>query len=597
MQDAKSIVATDLPSDALQCDSAQLDTSVTEISTADYLAKRTRNAIGVITPSVQPRRLTQILTTILLCFSLGLATQPDAFGQTDEEDMQGYGDEYGDEYGDDMDMNDGMEGYGDEYGGSGGGQTSRRGSSGSISDLQPNPAFVLEKLNLKSLTSVPMSAKLETGPILQAQAKLAFKGGNLPLALQLQYAHMVAEYDEATQTLGAMRYSKLFREPTWQLRWGVSMAVRGEPGGDMGTIVAGTGGKTISRSTRTRGGRGDGGGDDYGQDMEDEGYGDEEMEEQGYGEEMDDYGEEMADYGNEMQGGRPPARATVPAPMQLRSTLDPEVRSKFEKSMGLVAIHAAKELTSRFNNGDYGLLFNELPSNEADEEPEPPRNGRQERGGPPPPTSIPNPAMEDFSIDEPGTPMWTPGVVYLGEGDSKDTILAAQKNNLNVMLHFDVFIKPGRNDEMDNITRCRLYHVPSGKSMGTSKAFDSSESNTLGQTRGVTSDGYVADQANTLLSTIDRQLKLIGMPPITSDVAKKRVTAILSGKGSRSLQTLAEIRYYQMQGLITEADVEQAFDIVGGDEALVMLHGTTTERREVASRWAQEAGVSHGVNE
>ena len=64
---------------------------------------------------------------------------------------------------------------------------------------------------------------------------------------------------------------------------------------------------------------------------------------------------------------------------------------------------------------------------------------------------------------------------------------------------------------------------------------------------------------------------------------------MISAKDARTLRTLAEIRLYQMQDLISESEVEAAFDIIGSVDALMLLHGPLNERLEMAHEWALES--------
>ena len=79
------------------------------------------------------------------------------------------------------------------------------------------------------------------------------------------------------------------------------------------------------------------------------------------------------------------------------------------------------------------------------------------------------------------------------------------------------------------------------------------------------------------------------MPALTAPSAKQRVAVLLSTAKRNSLAALAEIRYYQLQGLLTEAEVEQAFDVVGGDDAMMILYGPPEEKLAIVRQWAVDA--------
>ena len=204
-----------------------------------------------------------------------------------------------------------------------------------------------------------------------------------------------------------------------------------------------------------------------------------------------------------------------------------------------------------------------------------------------PPTGPISPEVaEALDLVEQPMPMWLPGIVYLGQGTSNEILPNAKQANLDLLLHFDVVLKEGRNDYMQNLSRCRLINVSTGKSMGISKGMDSAEAARLAATGRSGERRYVEDQLANLIMIIDRSAKTTDLPRLSPAVAKKRVASLMAGRNSRSLRTLAEIRLYHAQQLISDDEVEIAFDIIGGPEALVMLHGPRHERVAMARKWA-----------
>ncbi|MDB4633762.1 hypothetical protein OAG76_00005, partial [Rubripirellula sp.] len=78
-------------------------------------------------------------------------------------------------------------------------------------------------------------------------------------------------------------------------------------------------------------------------------------------------------------------------------------------------------------------------------------------------------------------------------------------------------------------------------------------------------------------------------PALTPEIARRRVEALVGSPQSRSLRTLAEVRMYQAKNLLTAEEVEAVFDIVGGAEGLLMLHGPQGEKLEMARQWALQS--------
>ena len=82
-------------------------------------------------------------------------------------------------------------------------------------------------------------APVESGPFLGREAEDAFKAGNPLLALALMFGHMSVEERDALVALQTVKYNALLRRPVWNIRWGVSLSVRGDITGDPQPIKEG----------------------------------------------------------------------------------------------------------------------------------------------------------------------------------------------------------------------------------------------------------------------------------------------------------------------------------------------------------------------
>ena len=91
------------------------------------------------------------------------------------------------------------------------------------------------------------------------------------------------------------------------------------------------------------------------------------------------------------------------------------------------------------------------------------------------------------------------------------------------------------------------------------------------------------------LRVVDREVKLAPLPKLSPKVARRRIATLLAFDGVPRLETLAEIRLYQALELIEVDEVENAFDIVGGPDALMLMHGPIEERLKMARKWALDA--------
>jgi hypothetical protein len=519
-------------------------------------------------------------------------------GQMSEEDY-GMEEEYGmddemgmeDEMGmDDMDME--MDGYGGGSGGGYGGRSQRGSAAGPPSDLMDlygaTLASVRDRIDLSPLFSANADPEVETGPVLGRDAEDAFKAGNQALAAELMFGHMAVEHQDAMVALQTVKYSPMLRRPVWSIRWGVSLAIRGDSSSDPKPIREGA--TPMGRPGNSRGGRGLGGqgGGDFGMGMEDMSMGMEDMsmgmEEMGMG--MDDMsmGMEEMGYGRGSGGGQRQTRRSQPSIPQ-RSMLSEKAKERLDKYLGLVALVSGEQFKKRFQQGDFGPVF---ASVSAPTPAEPVRGGGRSAAAPATP-SMSAELNELFLESGESLFMWQPGVVFLGEGTSEEIMEAAKAANLDLVLHFDVVLKAGRNESMQNISRARLLHVAASKSAGVSKSMDSFEASQFASAGRMDEREYVEGQLSNLFGIVDRQAKVVDMPGLTPEIARRRVSALIASPRSRSLRTLAEIRMYQVKQLLTDEEVEAAFDIVGGEEALTLLHGPKQERIKIARKWALES--------
>jgi hypothetical protein len=185
--------------------------------------------------------------------------------------------------------------------------------------------------------------------------------------------------------------------------------------------------------------------------------------------------------------------------------------------------------------------------------------------------------------------MWQPGIIFLGEGDIADVMPSARAAQVDLLLHFEVVLKAGRNDNVQNTSRCRLMNVATGKQEIVSKGMSNVEASQMTRAGRQTERDYVMAQLRSLFSFVDRSATVSELPALTPEIARRRVEALVGSPQSRSLRTLAEVRMYQAKNLLTAEEVEAVFDIVGGAEGLLMLHGPQSEKLEMARQWALQS--------
>jgi hypothetical protein len=432
------------------------------------------------------------------------------------------------------------------------------------------------------------------------------------------YGHMATEFQDAIVAIQTAKYSPVLKKPVWNIRWGLSMYVRGDAVSDPKPIREGA---TPMGRVASRGGGGSRrGGMDSSMEMREMGMQedmrmqddespvqenlDQGMENMDMDESGSDYGTEMSQMrrgpgGPQGMAGRGPATAPAAPRIPERKMLSDEVGESLDKSLGLVAKVVAEEFNKRFQQGDFGPVFSALVQTPAPVEATN-RNANAAAAAPAPVTV--SAALNDVLSEagDPLHPMWQPGLVFLGEGPAEDMLAVAKQANLDLVIHFDVVLKSGRNETVQNISRVRLFAVsPPPDSQGkirnllvTSPGIDSFEARQMATAGRMDEREYVTGQLSSLFAIMDRDVKCVDLPALPAEVARRRVSTIISGPEARSLRTLAEIRLYEARELITQDEVEAAFDIVGGSEGLLLLYGPSKDRVETVRKWATQAAAT-----
>lgn len=489
---------------------------------------------------------------------LGVSVSTFAIGQPPgyEEQMESTDEYYDGLDGDDMSYDSGYDDYSGGYG--------RQSSGSDVTQTYASGLISLAtSIDLTPVLAPETEVVVEVGPVLSRESKQAFSAGHQGMAVELMCGHMVAEFQDATPVIASVKFSPALRRPVWNIRWGVSIAVRGS--GDV------TEPSPIREGETTPGRR-----------MASSGGYDE-----GYSDDFDSGGptdEDMMGYDDGM--GDPSMSRPKPAAVITRSMISEQAETMMDENLGLVAEIVASEFAERFAAGAFGPLFTDVTPPE-------PVDPRPVYGNTPPPAgTVVSETLDALLNDAPEwMGMWKPGLTFVGSGPSDEMLPAAKSEGIDILLHFDVLLKPGRSHDTQNVSRCRLYSVATGKQIGMSRAMDNTEAALLVSTGRVGSETkYVQEQLAALLGIIDRDLKVTAMPAgLTADAARGRVGTLVSNPGARSLKTLAEIRLYQSLGLLTAEEVETAFDIVGGPDALMLLHGPLDERLEMVRTWAIRA--------
>lgn len=472
---------------------------------------------------------------------------------------------------------------------------------------------------------------------LRDMANQAFMGGDEELALRLLHAHLAAEFDTAGAAYDDVRFSKALREPTWLVRWGTSIHVRGDSLTDTHPIIE----NMPSPITIPNRGAGQGG------MRNNRAGGEAAMESLGAMGEM-----------QESASGRGAAAA---APFSASTQIDQDL----QKKLGLVAEYTGKNFDSRFADGSFGYGFVTAMASAQADVPQPPAGNRRTGGmegmmhgemegmmeeemagmaagalgmpamdpastvrGMPSPDSLRNrmtdPNRLSAGMDEPGMegemsmeamegmlppgvappraaggqlpgqpaqttysptyPRWRPGIVSLGEMSQQDALELAKKEGIQFLLHFDVSVQ-----DKKNRTMVRVINVVTGDTVVVSKKMDNVEVYRLVQAKRTTEREFVEEIISEMFTVIDEKCKVEPMIKLTPEIAKQRIAALLQEAPGFDFSGMAEVRLFQFLGLLQENEVASALHLFGGDDALTMMYAMPERRREIVLR---ELGIS-----
>jgi hypothetical protein len=378
------------------------------------------------------------------------------------------------------------------------------------------------------------------------EAALAFFNGDQRRALALYHAHVVADGESAQKSRRSVTYSRLLKRPVWAVRFGLSIQTRVPESlaGNLQPIREGmqlTG--VVVRNAAAGGAPGAAGGAIQ-PSPENVPVRNEQM--------MRSDGSSSTDGNFGGFGTTEPARVVT----TLGGAATEEARIEVEANLGIVADIVKAMFDSRSKSGKFGRAFDEM----------------EEAGA----TLARNQSAAGVTSN--GLPMWTPGMDYLGIGPAAEMLETAKKNDIDVLLHFDVIVKENKVSSPPYTTRARLILVSTGETLGVSKAIDKFE--VAG--RRLTVRDAVSEQLVNLFEIIDKRCTVEPMPALQTTHAIARVDSLLGGKSTGSISSLAEIATFHSQKLLDTKQLDQAVYFAAGEEGLRLLHDEELSRYEAA---------------
>ncbi|CAN0441010.1 unnamed protein product, partial [Hapterophycus canaliculatus] len=241
-----------------------------------------------------------------------------------------------------------------------------------------------------------------------------------------------------------------------------------------------------------------------------------------------------------MGGGRP-GRPGKPIEIQAPEAqlVDPAVSERMKELTGMVAEQLAEGFSSRITSGRFGAALTDVA-----EENE--KQGYMVGGE---------------SVPRAERLMWVPGIIFIGEGASREMTELAAMEEVELLIYIVVSVKKSRTDEVQNICRAKIIDCKTGKTLVASGGMDNREVKRLLATKRGTADGHVTEQLETFWRIVDTRLALMPLPALSPAIAMKRVTQLMSEPSYSKVRKLAEVRLFNQKGWLTDDELEQAFEI------------------------------------
>lgn len=182
------------------------------------------------------------------------------------------------------------------------------------------------------------------------------------------------------------------------------------------------------------------------------------------------------------------------------------------------------------------------------------------------------------------------GMTYLGEGTLKELTDEAAKQGLDVLIFFEVTVSQNvKTNLVNNETRIVIRDVGAGEDIEKSKDLNNITIQKARAEDKKEGDDPVTAALDKIFKALDedgpKRLKVKDFPAeIRPEHVERRVAAILAKEGAEPLPALAEIKFFHHRGLISDGQLEKAYQkVLGEADGSKLATGTEDERIEVVS--------------
>ncbi|MEL7266381.1 MAG: hypothetical protein AAFP69_16430, partial [Planctomycetota bacterium] len=191
----------------------------------------------------------------------------------------------------------------------------------------------------------------------------------------------------------------------------------------------------------------------------------------------------------------------------------------------------------------------------------------------------------------PPLPTWKSGLLFIGERPYKAIRQEIPAMEMDYLFVLSVRAKGNRLGAVMNITRITLVDGRTGKTMLQSEELNNQEAFKVAARGKVTERAYVERIVKKMFDQLDPKIALVAMPEMSDAAVMARVNKLLGAKPKKRLGAMAEIVSYGRSGKLTESQVEDLVGMIGGRDALELLHGQPDEQVEATRRMIEDVGL------
>jgi len=197
-----------------------------------------------------------------------------------------------------------------------------------------------------------------------------------------------------------------------------------------------------------------------------------------------------------------------------------------------------------------------------------------------------------------------PGVVYIGEATERVLIDRAENMDLDLLLIFEVRVVKDKFGRSTNTTEIEVRDIANERLVGRAGRLNSVAVQIARQEEVSPKNDPVELALDILFKSVDEGFQVQPMPDLKPEHAQRRASAIVLEHQKKPvkniLSLMAEVRWYNLQGLFDDDKLEMAYKYLSNEQVASQLMSADVEERLAAVRQllprvgGQEAGEGGG---